>query len=40
MFSCAVCAAAANEAGARDLIRYLTSAEADAPKRRYGMEPA
>jgi len=40
LFSCAVCAAAANEAGARDLIGYLTSAEADAPKRRYGMEPA
>ncbi|GKQ53712.1 substrate-binding domain-containing protein [Bradyrhizobium sp. Ce-3] len=40
LFSCAVCATAANEAGARDLIRYLTSADADAAKRRYGMEPA
>ena len=40
LFSCGVCAKASNEAGARDLIKYLTSAEADAPKRRQGMEPA
>jgi len=40
LFSCGVCAKASNEAGARDLIEYLTSAEADAPKRRQGMEPA
>ena len=40
LFSCGVCAQAANEVGARALINYLTSAEADAPKRRQGMEPA
>jgi molybdate transport system substrate-binding protein len=40
LFGCGVCAQASNEAGARDLITYLTSAEADAPKRRQGMEPA
>jgi molybdate transport system substrate-binding protein len=40
LFSCGVCANASNETGARDLIKYLTSAEADAPKRRQGMEPA
>ena len=38
-FSCGVCALATNEAGARDLIGYLTSPEADASKRRHGMEP-
>jgi molybdate transport system substrate-binding protein len=38
-FSCGVCAAASNEAGARDFISYLTSAEADASIRRHGMEP-
>jgi molybdate transport system substrate-binding protein len=38
-FSCGVCALATNEAGARDLIFYLTSPEADASKRRHGMEP-
>lgn len=38
-FSCGVCALASNEAGARDLIFYLTSPEADASKRRHGMEP-
>lgn len=40
LFSCGVCARSSNAAGATDLIRYLTSAEADAPKRRQGMEPA
>lgn len=40
LFSCGICATAANEAGARDLIRYLTSADADAAKHRHGMEPA
>ncbi len=40
LFSCGVCARAANETGARELIGYLTSAEAIAPKRRQGMEPA
>ena len=39
-FSCGVCARASNEAGARDFISYLTSAEADASIRRHGMEPA
>ena len=39
-FSCGVCALASNEAGARDFISYLTSAEADASIRRHGMEPA
>ena len=38
-FSCGVGALASNEAGAHDLIRYLTSAEADTSKRRHGMEP-
>ena len=38
-FSCGVCALATNEAGARDLIFYLTSPEVDASKRRHGMEP-
>jgi len=40
LFSCGVGARASNGAGARDLIGYLTSAEADASKRRHGMEPA
>lgn len=40
LFACAVCAKAANEAGARELINYLASSEAEAPKRRQGMEPA
>lgn len=39
LFSCGVCAKASNESGARDLIKYLTSAEADAPKHRQGMAP-
>ncbi len=38
-FSCGVGALATNEAGARDFISYLTSAEADASIRRHGMEP-
>ena len=38
-FSCGVCAQASNEAGARGFISYLTSSEADASKRRHGMEP-
>ena len=40
LFSCAVCAQSSNEAGARALINYLTSAEAAASIRRQGMEPA
>jgi molybdate transport system substrate-binding protein len=39
LFSCGIGAHAPNESGARDLIDYLTSAEAEAPKRRHGMEP-
>lgn len=39
-FSCGVGALASDEAGARDFIGYLTSAEADASIRRHGMEPA
>ena len=39
-FSCGVGALAANEAAARGFIGYLTSPEADASKRRHGMEPA
>ncbi len=39
-FSCSVGALASNEAGARGFISYLTSPEAEAPKRRHGMEPA
>ena len=38
-FSSGVCALASNEAGARGFIGYLTSSEADASKRRHGMEP-
>jgi len=39
LFSCGVGARASNGAGARELILYLTSAEADDAKRRHGMEP-
>jgi molybdate transport system substrate-binding protein len=39
LFSCGVGARASNEAGARDLIGYLTSPETEASKRRHGMEP-
>jgi molybdate transport system substrate-binding protein len=39
-FSCGVGARTSNEAGARDLIGYLTSAHADSSKRRLGMRPA
>jgi len=39
LFACGVCAQASNEAGARELIAYLTSRDAEAPKRRQGMEP-
>ena len=38
-FSCGLCTLATNAAGARDLILYLTSPEAEASKRRHGMEP-
>ena len=40
LFACGVCAQASNEAGARGLIAYLTSRDAEAPKTRQGMEPA
>jgi len=40
LFACGVCASATNEAGAREFISYLTSAETEAAKRRQGMEPA
>jgi molybdate transport system substrate-binding protein len=39
LFSCGVGARASNEAGAGELIGYLTSPEAEASKRRHGMEP-
>ncbi|MCW5704773.1 MAG: substrate-binding domain-containing protein [Bradyrhizobium sp.] len=39
LFACGVGAQAGNEAGARDLIGYLTSPESGATKRRLGMEP-
>jgi molybdate transport system substrate-binding protein len=38
-FSCGVCAAASNAAGALDFVRYLASTETDACIRRHGMEP-
>jgi molybdate transport system substrate-binding protein len=40
LFSCGVGAHASNRSATRDLIGYLASAEADAAKRRHGMEPA
>jgi molybdate transport system substrate-binding protein len=40
LFSCGVGAHASNGVGAGGLIGYLTSSEADAAKRRHGMEPA
>jgi molybdate transport system substrate-binding protein len=39
LFACGVGAAAGNEAGARDLIGYLTSPDTDATKWKHGMEP-
>jgi len=40
LFTCGVCARTENESGARELIQFLTSSEADASKRHRGMEPA
>jgi len=40
LFSCGIGARASNGAGAQDLIGYLASSDADAAKRRHGMEPA
>ena len=40
LFSCGVGAHASNRAETRDLIGYLACSEADAAKRRHGMEPA
>jgi molybdate transport system substrate-binding protein len=39
LFACGVGAQAGNEAGARDLIAYLTSPDTNATKWKYGMEP-
>jgi len=39
LFGCGVGAAAGNEAGARDLIGYLTSPDTNATKWKHGMEP-
>lgn len=39
LFACGIGAQAGNEAGARDLIAYLTSAETNATKWKHGMEP-
>jgi molybdate transport system substrate-binding protein len=39
LFACAVGAQAANEAGARDLIAYLTAPDTNATKWKHGMEP-
>jgi molybdate transport system substrate-binding protein len=40
VFSAAVCTASNYPAGAKALISFLASSEADAAKRRHGMEPA
>lgn len=40
LFSCGIGARVTSEAGARDLIKYLTSDDAALSKRRQGMEPA
>jgi molybdate transport system substrate-binding protein len=39
VFSAAVCAASNREAAAKALLSFLASPEADAVKRRHGMEP-
>jgi molybdate transport system substrate-binding protein len=39
LFACGVGAQAGNEAGARDLIGYLTSPDSNATKWKHGMEP-
>jgi molybdate transport system substrate-binding protein len=39
LFSCGVGAQAGNEAGARDLIGYLTSPDTNSTKLKHGMEP-
>jgi molybdate transport system substrate-binding protein len=39
LFACGVGAQAVNEAGARDLIAYLTSPDTNATKWKHGMEP-
>jgi molybdate transport system substrate-binding protein len=39
LFACGVGAQAGNEAGARDLIAYLTSPDTNATKWKHGMEP-
>ena len=40
VFSAAVCTASSRAAAARKLLSFLASAQADAAKRRHGMEPA
>jgi molybdate transport system substrate-binding protein len=40
VFSAAVCTASSYPAAAEALLSFLASAEADAAKRRHGMEPA
>jgi molybdate transport system substrate-binding protein len=40
VFSAAVCTASSCPAAAKALLSFLTSSEADAAKRRHGMEPA
>ena len=39
LFACGVGAQAGNEAGARDLIAFLTSPDTNAAKWKHGMEP-
>jgi molybdate transport system substrate-binding protein len=40
VFSAAVCTASNRGAAAKALLAFLASSEADAAKRRHGMEPA
>ncbi len=40
VFTAGICETSSDVEGARDLVAYLASPEADAAKRRYGMEPA
>jgi molybdate transport system substrate-binding protein len=40
VFSAAVCTASNSTVAAKALLSFLASAEADAAKRRHGMEPA
>ena len=40
VFSAAICTASCDPTAAQALLRFLASPDADAPKRRHGMEPA